>query len=313
MNILLNEYLKILDYENIPDFLFKYIECPSLKRLKKVGYFCGMDYASKDIYDFGTYLSRFDHSLTTALITWKYSKNKIETISALFHDVSTPCFSHVIDYMNKDYLKQESTEEKTEEILKNDNYFIHCLENDNILIEDIIDFKKHSIIDLDRPMLCADRIDGIILNSLFWTKEISISEVNEIIKSIKVYKNEFKLLELGFDNKKIVKLILDKNNIVDTYCHSKYDNYMMELLAYITKLCINNNLFSYNDLYYLTEEDIIFRILSSNNYEILNLWYLFQNIKKEQIKDIELPLLKKRVINPLLNGKRIRGKYEEIN
>ena len=37
---------------NIPDFLEKYLNLSILKRLKNVGYFCGMDYASKDIYDF---------------------------------------------------------------------------------------------------------------------------------------------------------------------------------------------------------------------------------------------------------------------
>ena len=48
----LEYYLNELGYQNIPDFLIKYLKTPSLLRLKKVGYFCGMDYASKDIYDF---------------------------------------------------------------------------------------------------------------------------------------------------------------------------------------------------------------------------------------------------------------------
>ena len=87
-----------------------------LTRLKKVGYFCGMDYASEHIYLFEYKISRYEHSLTTALLTWKFTKSKKQTIAALFHDVSTPCFSHVIDYMNKDYENQESTEEKTESV-----------------------------------------------------------------------------------------------------------------------------------------------------------------------------------------------------
>ena len=43
-------YKKLLNSK--PEFLNKYLKSTSLKRLKKVGYFCGMDYASKDIYDF---------------------------------------------------------------------------------------------------------------------------------------------------------------------------------------------------------------------------------------------------------------------
>ena len=46
----------------IPSFLKKYLNCPSLIRLKKIGYFCGMDYASKEVYHFREPISRFDHS-----------------------------------------------------------------------------------------------------------------------------------------------------------------------------------------------------------------------------------------------------------
>ena len=160
---MLEYYLNQLNYSQIPLFLIKYLNCPSLLRLKKVGYFCGMDYASKDIYDFKEYISRFDHSLTVALLTYKLTKNKVMTLAGLFHDIATPCFSHVIDYMNEDFLEQESTEEYTEYIMKNDNYLKQCLKEDNIDIHDIINFKKYSIVDNDRPKLCADRLDGVIL------------------------------------------------------------------------------------------------------------------------------------------------------
>lgn len=59
-----------------------------------------------------------------------------------FHDIATPCFSHVIDYMNQDYEKQESTEEYTEHILESDKYLIECLREDDIDINEIINFKK---------------------------------------------------------------------------------------------------------------------------------------------------------------------------
>ena len=70
------DYIKLLDYENIPEFLKKYLLCPSLIRLKNVGYFCGMDFASKDIYDFSEYISRYDHSLSVSLLTYKLTKDK---------------------------------------------------------------------------------------------------------------------------------------------------------------------------------------------------------------------------------------------
>ena len=90
--MLLQYYLEKLNYKEMPDFLKKYFVCPSLLRLSGIGYFCGMDYASKDIYDFSELITRFDHSLTVALLTYRLTHNKKTTIAGLFHDIATPCF-----------------------------------------------------------------------------------------------------------------------------------------------------------------------------------------------------------------------------
>ena len=182
----------------IPSFLYKYLEVPSLKRLQKVGYFCGMDYASKDIYNLREWISRYDHSLTVALMTYKLTGDKKATLAGLFHDIATPSFSHVIDYMNKDFERQESTEEYTEEILKNDKYLSRCLEEDGILLDEVSSFKKYSVVDNDRPKLCADRLDGIILTGIGWTKDISLDDIDRILSNMCLYNNSDNELEIGF-------------------------------------------------------------------------------------------------------------------
>lgn len=298
----------IKEYHNmlgeIPEFLTKYLNLRILTRLKKVGYFCGMDYGSKHIYDFGYKISRYDHSLSTALITWKFTKDKKQTLAALFHDVSTPCFSHVIDYMNKDYENQESTEEKTESILKCSRKLKDLLKEDNLTLGDITDFKKFTIVDNHRPKMCADRLDGIILTSLGWTKELSMSEIPEIIASIEVQTNEDNELELGFTSSKIAKTLCDLNKSIDTLCHSNEDNYMMELLAEITKYAINKKYITYDNLY-TYNEDKLFDILNSKKDTALRIMLnLFKTVTKEEITIKELPKVKRRHINPLVNGKR---------
>ena len=229
-NTLLEFYLDTLEYNKKPNFLNKYLETPCLIRLKKVGYFCGMDYASKNIYNFKENITRYDHSLTVALLTWKCTKDKRATLAGLFHDIATPCFSHVIDYMNKDYKNQESTEENTEKILKNDAYLSRCLKEDNIEIEDIINFKKYNIVDNERPKVCADRLDGVILTGISWTKNVDYEDIKNIINDIEIYDNE-----IGFKTRSIANKVLEISKSIDRYCHSNEDNYMMELLAYITK------------------------------------------------------------------------------
>ncbi len=299
---MIEEYINMIS--DIPEILNKYLELNIIKRLKKVGYFCGMDYASKDIYDFSGYISRYDHSLTTAILTWRYTNNKKATIAALFHDVATPVFSHVIDYMNNDYLKQESTEEKTKEILDNDEKLKEVLLEDNLRVEDL-DFKKYSIVDNDRPKLCMDRLDGIILTSLFWTKKLDIYDIKNILDSIKVYKNEDLEDEIGFVDVNVLEKIVKLNDIIDIYCHSREDTYMMMLLSDITRKLIGSKI-NYDNLYIIDEEKAIEMIkeLSLEDIEVKEMLDKFLNIKKADIPNLNNPKIKKRVIKPLFKGRR---------
>lgn len=266
----LKYYLEQLNYKNMPSFLIKYLKSPSLLRLRNVGYFCGMDYASKDVYNFSEYISRYDHSLTVSLIVYKLTNNKKMTLASLFHDIATPCFSHVIDYMNEDYEKQESTEEYTEYILKSDSYLVECLKEDDIDIDDIIDFKKYTIVDNDRPKVCADRIDGVILTGFGWVKNVSKEDIKRIIQDICIFKNEFDEDEIGFKSYDIARKVLEVSESIDVYCHSKEDNYMMQLLAKLTKLAIIKGIITYEELYFYDEKNYL-------NYlkiqKIKNLWY----------------------------------------
>ena len=63
-----NYYITLLGYPNIPEFLNKYLTLSSLNRLKEVGYFCGMDYASSNIYNFKEYINRFEEQNTKVLV-----------------------------------------------------------------------------------------------------------------------------------------------------------------------------------------------------------------------------------------------------
>ena len=306
----LNFYLKQLGYDKIPEFLLKYLKTPSLLRLKKIGYFCGMDCASKDIYNFREYISRYDHSLTVSLLTYKLTKEKKATLAGLFHDISTPCFSHVIDYMNKDYEKQESTEEYTEKILNKDTYLLNCLKEDNIRIEDIINFKKYTIVDNDRPKLCADRLDGVILTGIGWTKNLTKLDIKEIVKNMQVFQNEDGEKEIGFKSSSIAQKVLEVSNSIDIYCHSKEDNYMMELLAKITKNSINRKYLLYDELYSYNEQEVFDLIKNAKDEELRTLISHFENIKKEEIHNIENPKIKIRKLNPIANGMRLKSLTE---
>lgn len=312
--MLLEYYKNILGINETPSFLEKYLLDPRLLRLQKIGYFCGMDYASNDIYDFREVITRYDHSLTVALLTYKLTKNKEATLAALYHDIATPCFSHVIDYMNKDYNTQSSTEEYTEYIMRDDLYLQECLKEDNIDIDDIIDFKKYTIVDNERPKLCADRLDGIILTAISWTKSIDETAIKNIIEDVIIYKNENKEYEIGFKTKEIAYEVLKQANLINVYCHSDADNYMMELLADITKNLIDLSVITYEDLYDYNEEqlfEILYNIREKNykskeEEKLSQLITLFENIKESQVTKTRLDDVKNRNIEPIGQGKRVK-------
>ena len=298
-------YLEKLKQGNIPLFLQKYLNCPSLLRLKKIDYFCGMKYASKKVYNFTENISRFDHSLTTALLVYNLTKDKKATIAALFHDIATPCFSHVIDYMNEDFLKQESTEAFTKQIIMNDKYLQECLKEDNINPEDIVDFKNYSILDNDRPKLCADRLDGIILTGIAWTKDIRKFQIDLILNDLIILNNESNEPEIGFKDEKIAKIVLSISKNIDKYCQSKEDNYMMLLLAKITKIAINKGYITYENLFYISERDLLNLLHNKKDKEINKLLFIFEHMHPDNIKQIESPNIKRRVLAPLTKNERI--------
>ncbi len=311
MNKFLDFYKKLLGYENMPEFLKKYLEVPCLLRLKDIGYFCGMDYASKNIYDFKEKVTRYDHSITTSLITWYLMHDKEMTLAALFHDIATPCFSHVIDYMHKDYNEQERTEEFTNFLMKRDQKLMEYLEEDNISIEKIANFKNYSIVDNNRPLMCADRLDGIILTGFCWTKDFLVDEIYEIINSIAPIRNENDELEISFTNENIANRVYEVNDNINVYCHSSEDNYMMELLADITKEAINKGIIIYEELYILKEEEVLSKIKNSNEKELIEKLEKFETIKISEIPETILPQVKERKINPLVLRKRLKN-YDTI-
>lgn len=289
----------------IPEFLNKYLELDIMKRLKDISLLCGMEYASPYAYDFKFYISRFDHSLNVALITWRLTHCKTQTLAALFHDISSPTFSHVVDYMNKDYDAQESTEDKTEEVLLSEPKIIEYFKEDEIDLYQVINFKDYSVVDSPRPCMCADRLDNIISVGMNWYGKVDHILAELIIDNMILYRNESNKLEIGFKNENIANYVKEVNDIINKYTHTNEDTYMMILLANILKKCISINLFNYDDLFYMRESEIV-EIIEENStcdLELEELWLQFKTIKN--IPTIEQPTIKNKIVDPLVKGYRL--------
>ena len=98
----------------------------------------------------------------------------------------------------------------------------------------------------------ADRLDGVILTGISWTKNVFKEDIKNIIDDIEIYNNE-----IGFKTNDVAYKVLEVSQSIDEYCHSNADNYMMELLAQITKYGIEKGYITYGELYKTNEEDLI--------------------------------------------------------
>lgn len=316
LNGTLKEYFKVLSDE-IPDFLYDYIDTPEMQKQKGISVSCGTFYSH--LFNLKLWYSSLDHSVAVALIIWHFTKDKKQTLAGLFHDIATPAFKHCIDFMNGDYETQESTEELTTCIIKNSKEIMALLERDNIRLEEVNDYHIYPIADNDTPQLSADRLEYTLSNSLGVRKNLlSLSEIKEIYQNIEVQKNENEIEELGFKDKKLAEKFTSNMSKLSSLYITNETKLSMQFLADIMKKMSEKNLITINDLYNLSEKEVIEKIENCKQDNIAKCFNIWRNTTKinesnTPITDrycVSLENVKIRYIDPLVN---VSDKYIRIS
>lgn len=318
LNQTIKGYFNILSNE-IPDFLYEYIDTPEMQKQAGISVSCGTIYSK--MYNKMWY-SSLDHSVAVALIVWHFTKDKKQTLAGLFHDIATPVFKHSIDFMNKDYEKQESTEELTTKIIKESNKIMELLERDNIKVEEIDNYHIYPIADNDTPRLSSDRLEYTFSNGLGVTEKLwDLQDVEMIYKNIEIQKNEEGIEELGFRNKEIAeKFVHTMSKLSSMYIRNK-TKFSMQFLADIMKKMYENKLITINDLYNLSEKEIIEKIENcklDNIDKYFNLWRNATEINESDMKIndkycVNIDKIKIRYINPLVKSREGYSRVKEIS
>lgn len=312
MNYLENVDKRIIEYLNIlepefPGWINDYINTKELLSQKYISVTCGTIYSNLFESDF--FFSSLDHSVAVALIIWHFTHDKKQTLSGLFHDIATPAFKHCVDFLNGDYMAQESTEDLTTEIIKRSSEIVKLLERDNIKISEIEDYHIYPIADNDTPRLSADRLEYSLSNALFTYKLLDIESIKEIYNDIEIQKNSENEMELGFKTKKIARKFVKVTSRLSIIYREDRTRYSMQFIADILKQLSNENKISKQDLYNLKESEIIDVIESSKYNKIFNIWKNATKVKtsKEEPKDVYYVHhgAKIRYIDQLVNGERI--------
>ena len=312
-NFDIQKYHKILSPE-FPDFLMEYINLPIMQRLSGIGLLCGTDWTK--LYKNRFYYSRLDHSLGTALIVWNFTKNKKQTLAALFHDISTQVFSHVSDFRKGDALTQTASENETENIIRSNKELCFLLEKDEIKIEDICDYHKYPIADNEIPQLSADRLEYMFPSGAALHGNWNLNQIEKIYNYITITKNEENKEELCFKTLEKAEYYCEKFCETSHILQLNENKLALQLLAKIVSSAIKLNIISENDCFLLSEKEIFSQFknhclqdyqTTKEHKEFATLLNTFINMTSIEHTDVPLKnhfcvnlKVKQRYINPLV-------------
>ena len=293
-----------------------------MARLAGVGMYCGTEIPK--MYNPQVVNSTLDHSVGVALIVWNFTHDKKQALAGLFHDIATPTFKHCIDYMNGDSEKQESTEDKTEEMIAGSKVIRKLLERDGIDLAEVADYHKYPIADNDTPRLSADRLEYTLSNAVFFFDEWDLSDVKLFYDNLTVAKNEDGEDEIAFFDPEIAKEF--EFGILPMFAtyNSDPNRTIMQFLGDIMKSLAVKGKISVQDMYVLSESDVVDIIENCGDDYITNAFEEFKNADHVWGADAPNPHKysisakgKKRFIVPLVtcgkSARRINDIDEDVN
>ena len=306
LNKRIKEYFKILEPE-FPEWLNEYINTKELLFQQHTSITCGTIYSK--LFDSKFFYSTLDHSVAVALIIWHFTHDKKQTLSGLFHDIATPTFKHCVDFLNGDYMSQESTEDLTTQIISKSKEIMTLLERDKIKLSEVDNYHIYPIADNDTPKLSADRLEYSLANALFTYDLMKLEEIKQIYNDIEIQRNEQNEIELGFKTKKLAREFVKITSRLSIIYREDRTRYSMQFLADILKKLSEENKICKKDLYVLKESEVIKIIENSKYKQVFNIWKNAKkvNVSKEQPQNVYYVHhgAKIRYINPLVNGERI--------
>lgn len=267
------EYLQILSPE-FPAWLLKYIAAPEFQRLHGVSMDCGGSFSG--VYNNRAYHSVFVHSIGVALLLWRFTHDKRQTLAGLLHDIANPAFKHTIDYMNGDAESQESIEERTSEIIRNSRVIMRQLKRDEIMAGEISDCKLFPLADNEIPNLAADRLEYSLSNGYFIYDAWTIDQVKRFSEDITVLHNENDIEEFGFQHLEVAKEFTKGVLNYFAIYHSDNDRANTQFLADILKSMMLHDYLTIDDLYTMSEREVVDWILSCGDKTLSEAFRNFQ-------------------------------------
>lgn len=245
-----------------------------------------MDYSP--FFNIPYFYSNLDHSVGVALILWNFTHDKKQTLAGLFHDIATPTFKHCIDFMNKDNEKQESTEEGTVDMIKNSKNIMKLLKEDGITLESVCDYKIYPLADNILPRLSADRFEYNFSCGLTLCRVWDLKQIKKVYENIIIVKNEDGIDEFAFKDLAIAEDYFNTTIKIWYTMLSDEDRMSMQFIADICKSMNIKGYLKLNDLYELSEVEVIDKILNCNDEYLASRFKNFLETDKVYKSSVEI-------------------------
>ncbi len=255
----IKKYHEILCPKNdYPDFLDKYIGLPLMQRLGGIGLLCGTDWTK--LYRNRFFYSRLDHSVGVALIIWHFTHDKAQTLSGLFHDISTSVFSHVSDFRKGDALTQTVTEGPTARMIRSDAALQALLKADGIESKQVENYHLYPIADNEIPQLSADRLEYMFPSGMALDGSWTLEEIERCYKDILILKNEDGQDELGFKTLEIAEEYCRHFCMIGHILQLNENKLTLHLLGVIMNEAVELGILTEDDFMALSERQVIEKI-----------------------------------------------------
>jgi hypothetical protein len=297
-------------HSEMPDFIREMAATDRMQRLDSVGMNCGCEYTSFPIFNNIEPYSRYEHSVGVGLIVWHFTGDVQQAVAALLHDISTPVFSHVVDFMNGDHVRQESTESQTTAMISSSPALQECLRRTGLQTCDVDDYHRFPVADNDTPRLSADRLEytlGNVVNYGVGSRETVAAWYSNLVVGC----NEEGADELMFSDLQTAEAFALAAIQMSHIYVSDEDRFSMQMLAELMAKHICRGVLSEVDLY-TTEPQVIELLLRDP--DAAADWQRYRAYHKmitpnEQGTSHIIPA-KKRYIDPYVQG---RGRVSKLS
>ena len=306
MDMIENEYFQLTDllHPSVPSLLEELSQTPEMKRLGQVGMNCGCEYTAFPRFAGGRTYNRLVHSLGVGLIVWHFTRDPAQAAAGLLHDVATPTFAHVVDFLRGDYLSQEATEYGTQERIESSAVIQEILKRNGLNTDHVADYHRYPIADNDSPRLSADRLEYTLGNSLRWGI-LTKPEIDEIYRDLRVGENEDGQPELVFSTASLASGFARAALACSRIYVSDPDRYAMQALSELLSRSLSLEILTQKDLEG-TEPPLIAKLEAS---PLAPDWRAFRRLNRTLRAPVppdsrawrKIPS-KKRRIDPLVQG-----------